>query len=356
MSLFGAARAPGSLTLDQLIALNDEIAALARAGMPLERALMSVGDDLPGRLGKISQSLATDLANGMTLDQAVAAEGASFPPLYRAVVEAGIRSGRLASALEALAGFARSYAELRRVIALAMIYPLMVMAFAYALAMAFVFYLLPRLLDAFQTLGLPSNRMLDTVRAAGRTAIYWGPMPPLLLLSVMLMWRMTGRARSFASAGGMTRWFPWVRGMFANAQAANFADLLALLVGHSVPFADGLELAAGSSANLAMMSEAREIAARIRLGAPAAEAWPASGAFPPLLRWLIVSASREGALVESLRYAAESYRRRALLQAELLRAFLPTILLILIGAVATYLVAALFFIPFADMIGRLSAV
>ena len=45
------------ITLDQLIALNDEIAALVRAGVPLDRGLRSLGEDLPGRLGRFARQL-----------------------------------------------------------------------------------------------------------------------------------------------------------------------------------------------------------------------------------------------------------------------------------------------------------
>ena len=38
---------PQQVTLDQLIALNDEIAALARAGVPLDQGLLHLGRDLP---------------------------------------------------------------------------------------------------------------------------------------------------------------------------------------------------------------------------------------------------------------------------------------------------------------------
>ena len=44
------------ITLDQLVALNDEIAALVRAGVPLDRGLRSLGEDLPGRLGRFASN------------------------------------------------------------------------------------------------------------------------------------------------------------------------------------------------------------------------------------------------------------------------------------------------------------
>jgi hypothetical protein len=47
-----------AISLDERIALNDEISALAWAGVPFERGLAG---DLPGRLGDITDGLAKRL-------------------------------------------------------------------------------------------------------------------------------------------------------------------------------------------------------------------------------------------------------------------------------------------------------
>src|SRR5262245_19309662 len=106
----------GRLTLDQLIALNDEIAALARSGMPLERGLIEVGRDVSGRMGRVASAIGTRMSQGESLAGALESERENIPRLYRAVVDAGIKAGRLPVALEGLAGYARSYAESRRMI------------------------------------------------------------------------------------------------------------------------------------------------------------------------------------------------------------------------------------------------
>ena len=47
-----------TVTLDELIALNDEIAALVRVGVPLELGLRQLGGDLPARMGRLAKDLA----------------------------------------------------------------------------------------------------------------------------------------------------------------------------------------------------------------------------------------------------------------------------------------------------------
>ena len=94
----------GRISIDELAALNDEIAALVRAGVPLDRGLLGAGTDLPGGLRRITTALGKRLSRGESLPEALEAESRSIPPLYRAVVEAGARSGRLAVALEGWRG------------------------------------------------------------------------------------------------------------------------------------------------------------------------------------------------------------------------------------------------------------
>src|SRR3954454_9198412 len=112
----------GAIALEDLIALNDEIAALVRAGVPLERGLLDVGGELRGRLRAIATGLGERMGRGESLPQALEAEGERIPRVYRAVVQAGLRTGRLAVALEGLARLARRVADLRRVVGLALIY------------------------------------------------------------------------------------------------------------------------------------------------------------------------------------------------------------------------------------------
>ena len=49
----------GPITVDELVALNEEIAALVRAGVPLERGLLRAGGELPGGLRRITQRWAS---------------------------------------------------------------------------------------------------------------------------------------------------------------------------------------------------------------------------------------------------------------------------------------------------------
>src|SRR5689334_7744394 len=144
----------GRISVEELGALNDEIAALVRAGVPLERGLLRAGSDLSGGLKRITQALGSRLSRGESLGQALEAEKGAIPPLYRAVVEAGARSGRLPAALEGMAGYLRGVSDARRTIGLALWYPGMVLCLAYVLFAGLVFLVAPRFVSAYESMGL----------------------------------------------------------------------------------------------------------------------------------------------------------------------------------------------------------
>src|SRR5260370_18562460 len=139
---------PGTITLDELVALNDEMLALVRAGVPLEQGLADVRHDVRGNLGRISGILAERMTRGETLPHILATSPEQFPPLYRAIVQAGIRSGRLPAALEETSASIRRLAALRRLVMLAMIYPLMIFFLCYGMFLYFAVQIAPAILRA----------------------------------------------------------------------------------------------------------------------------------------------------------------------------------------------------------------
>src|SRR3954470_8499922 len=178
----------GRISVEELGALNDEIAALVRAGVPLERGLLRAGSDLSGGLKRITQALGARLGRGESLGQALEAEKGATPPLYRAVVEAGARSGRLPAALEGLARYVRSYSEARSSIGVALWYPILVLSLAYALFLGLVFEVIPRFIGAFEVLGLGVIRPLHWLADLGELAPYWWPVGPVLLAALGFAW------------------------------------------------------------------------------------------------------------------------------------------------------------------------
>jgi general secretion pathway protein F len=352
----GAVSSRDNLTLDHLIALNDEIAALIRSGLPLERGLREAGGDFRGRLGRVMTVLAQRMSQGENLPEALTAERERLPRIYRAVVEAGLRSGRLATALESLTGFVRAYLDSRRAIGLALCYPLMVLVLAYGLFVLLVVQVVPRFLGAFETFRIPVPAALLELGRLGESVVYWGALLPVLLLVGMALWGWTGTSAGFrpGRARSLLRIFPWMDKLQRNYEAANFADLLGLLIEHGVPYPEALGLAAEATGDRAIVRLGRELAAAVERGdAPSAPSG-SSRTLPPLLLWALSTGQQQVALATSLHSLATIYRKQADHQAEGFRVFLPIVFLVGIGLSATLLFGLALFLPLTTLLEQLS--
>ncbi len=347
----------GRISIDELAALNDEIAALVRAGVPLDRGLLGAGRDLRGGLRKITTALGQRLSRGESLPDALEAEKRAIPPLYRAVVEAGARSGRLPAALEGLARFVRGYSEARAAIGVALWYPILVLTLAYFLFLALLILIIPRFIGAYESLGLEVIWPLRWLERLGELAPYWWPLWPVLLLLLLVAWWRSGVAATFqTSSWSLLRMFPWMRSMLSDYEAAGYADLLSLLLDHQVAYPRAVELAAEATGNRAMIEGAHQLGAAVERGQPPEQAVRElpDGAFRPLLRWTLGATKEQGSLVESLRNLGPMYRKRGTYQAEKLQLFLPTILMLVIGGSATLVYALTLFVPLSGMLRGLS--
>jgi general secretion pathway protein F len=348
---------PGSISIDQLLALNEEIAALIRAGLPLDRGLLEAGRDVRGRLGRIASDLGRRLGRGESLVEALEGESPAIPPLYRAVVEAGARAGRLPVALEGMARYVRGYSEARSAIGLALWYPLLVLILAYGLFVGFVSVVVPRFVMAFDSLGLAVAAPVRWLDWVGNSVAYWWPAGPIALVVLWLAWGQSGRTSGLRGRlwNGL-RLFPWMKSLLADYEAAGFCELLALLLEHQVPYPSALVLAAESSGDPRMVRGAHQLAEAVTHGESAGTALERVDrtAFLPMLRWVLATGQTQGSLVGALLNLATLYRKRAKYQAEKLYVFLPTVLLLIIGATATLIYGLCLFVPLVTMLRGLS--
>ena len=169
-----------------------------RAGLPLGRGLLDAGNDVRGRLGRIAGILGRRVNRGEGLVEALEAERGSIPTLYRAVVEAGARAGRLPAALEGMANYMLGVADARRTIGLAMWYPGLVLTLAYVLFLGLVGLVVPRFIDAYVSLGLTVPRPLVWLGDLGAAEVYWWPVGPVLIALLLFAWFRSGTTAGLA--------------------------------------------------------------------------------------------------------------------------------------------------------------
>lgn len=352
----------GSLiSLEQLVALNEEMAALVRAGIPLEQGLGAIGHDMPGRVGEIATQLGERMQAGESLSQILATDEKTFPPIWRAVVQAGQRSGHLARALEGLSTTVRRGAELRRAVGAAMVYPLAVVALAYGLFVFLVVRLAPTTLGVYESFSSSSDPLLAWMVWLGETAKWWAFWPPLVVVLLLVFrWYRSGRASvtqgrvTTARSSGFF-WRRWASASQAlrDGRMATFAEILSLLIKQEIPLQEAIVLAADASGDRGLSHAAREIADRQRAGEvfESRDAIPAP--FPPLLGWLVLAGADQPGIGDTLLRTADGYRQRAARAATWTAMYLPIVLTAVFGGAATVLQGVATFGPICRLLYEL---
>lgn len=338
-----------SVTLEQLVALNDELVALVRAGVPLEMGLREMAGETGGPMAEISAALASRMTTGASLPEALRAEEHRFPPVYRTVVEAGLRAGRLSAALEAVSDFARELVELRRQIGRALVYPLIVTGLAYGLFLVFSADMVERFRETYEVFRLPIHGPLQWLVSAADGIQRWWWAPPALLAGLIVWWMSTGGAYllGFSGSPRLIGWIPGVGRIGRDFQYATFAELLALLMEHEVPLTEGLRLSADATGHSLLRGAAHRFADVVERGGPIGETDQSRTAFPPFLYWVLWQASRGAGPARLLRHAAAIYRRRAINRTNWFKVTFPVVAAVVIGGGVTALYALTLFGPLA---------
>ncbi len=338
--------------------MNDEIAALVRAGVPLEQGLGALGDDLPGRLGQFAHVVAEQCARGRSLDDIMADQTLHLPLVYRAVVRAGVRSGRLPVALQSLAHGLRRVDEIRKGMFSALLYPTLVMLTAWGFFIFFVTEQVPDFLAGYDRMGGAGRTLLETLARLAPTAIYWGPVVPIVALVLLAVWWRRSSRANITDSGTQSwlfGWLPWPSHTLRLSRVAAMVEILTVLVEHRVPLDEALSLAAEASGDRNLVAASDLIVQKIRRGESLAldtnnAAVLRTHGFPPLLTWLLGSRTQRDNLLRALRRVAESYRRRADHQAGLARLLVPIVLTLVLGASFTFAYTLLLFGSYAALL------
>jgi type II secretory pathway component PulF len=345
--------------LGDLIALTDEMAALVRAGVPLESGMARAARDLARRPSAVAETISQRMQSGATLTQALREHPHVFPESYIAVVEAGLAAGRLPAALEGLASTSRRAAELRRLTRASLIYPLLIALGAYVCFVLSMVWLQPLLTAASQDIARPVATPDHSLASIERSlSIWWFVIPLAVLVLVVVWWRRASRVS--VDEGWLAGVSPIAR-MLHLGRISTFADILALLIENNIPLPQGIRLAADASGDRQLKPACDTLADELARGATAAHEKTSESkaalsqlGLPALLRLQLAGGGNRLTLADSLRMTAQAYRRRAVRMDDWLRLYLPLTFLIVIGGTSVLLYALSVLGPWYDIMQHIA--
>lgn len=340
----------GRLRTGELTMATRQLASLLTARLPIEQALATVAEQAERRyVRERFAAVRGDVVAGQSFAESLAKYPRDFPPVYRALVAAGERSGDLGLVMERLADYVEARAALSSKIGLAFIYPAIVTAVALLSIIFLLTYVVPQVVSVFEQ----SEQALPglTIALIGISDFVreWGWLVAVGLALAIMGWRFALQAPSTRLAwdSRMLR-APVIGRLIRGMNTSRFTSTLAILTRSGVPLIQGLEAGAETLSNTALKNNVHDAISRVREGAPLARALAVGKQFPPMVVHMIASGEATGELGEMLDRCAQTVSTETERRALTLTNLLEPLLILFMGAVVLLIVLAVM-MPIIDI-------
>jgi general secretion pathway protein F len=331
------------LSAAALALLTRQLATLLAAGLTVEQtlnALIDQAETVPERA--LLAAVRSDVLAGHSLARSLGAHPAVFPELYRTLVEAGERSGRLPDVLLRLADYTEEREALRAKVRLAFVYPALVTVVAIAVVGGLLVFVVPQVVRVFENTqqSLPLlTRALIAVSAFARS---WG-----LYVVAALAAAALGARSALRSPEMRERWhalllrLPVVGSLHRSLNTARLASTLAILVSSKVPLRTALKAGEGVVTSLPMRAALVEAGQKVEQGSSLARALASSKVFPTLMVHMIASGEASGRLAELLERTAAQQSRDLERRTNTMTTLLEPLLILVMGGIVLVIVLAI---------------
>ena len=300
-----------SMSAADLAVITRQMATLVQSAMPLEEALLAVGEQSESaRVKSIVLGTRSKVMEGHSLADGLSDFPKAFPELYRATVAAGEQSGHLDAVLNRLADYTESRQELSQKISNAMIYPAVLTVLAIGIVSLMLVYVVPKVVGVFSNTGQDLPQLTQwLINTSDFLRNNWG------LLIVGLGLAIWGGRWLLKQPNYRRRWdrallrMPVVGKLVRGFNTARFTRTFSILSGSGVPVLEALRISGEVITNMPMRESVEEAAERIREGGAIGKSLGAGGYFPPLCVHLISSGEASGELETMLERAAVNQER-----------------------------------------------
>ena len=330
------------LSTTDLCLITRQISALLSSGLTVEQALNAVSEQTEKPSARdLMAAVRSEVVAGYGLRAALDRFEHVFPPIYRAAVSAGEKSGQLPQVMETLADYLERQDSLRRKMQQALLYPVIVCIVAFSVITGLMTYVVPKVAEVFiqshQTLPWPTRLLI----AMSDFLRNWGPWLALLGVGAFFAFRYALRDDSLRR-----RWQRWLLGLpllgrhLRTLDTARFASTLAILVGAGVPLLSALDAGRQVMNSLPLKDAVTTAADRVREGAALSAAMRQTRTFPPLLIHMLSSGETTGDLSTMLARCAQLQQAEVENRSVTLTTLLEPLLLLFMGGSVLFIVLA----------------
>jgi general secretion pathway protein F len=337
---------PGELSVT-----TRHMATLLAAGMPLVQALNVLVTQTDNQvLQSIVLQIKKDVVEGSSLSGSMSHFPRVFSPFYVSMVRAGEASGTVPVVLERLADYSEKQQEFVRKIRAALAYPVLMFLFGTLILFFLLTFVIPSITNVFDEMNqsLPViTTALISFSAFLRNA-WWLILPTIVAMVVACRFAVKRTEKGRRLWDRTLLRAPLFGKMNRKMAVARFTSTLGTLLQHGVPLLTALEISRHITRNI-LIAEAIENAGReIKEGQALALALGRSGLFPRMATEMISIGEQSGRLEEMLYRISDSYEKETAASISFFMSLLEPLMILIMGLLVGFVVISVL-LPIFEM-------
>ncbi len=329
----------------ELTVMSRQLATMISSGMTLLRAFYVLEQQIENKLLLETVSgVREDIEAGVSFSDALAKHPKVFNPLYVAMARAGEAGGVLEESLERVADQLEKEDSLRRQVKAAMVYPAVVLSFAFAVLLALIAFIVPVFVGVFKDFGgdLPAITKFTVALSNALTSRWY----LLLAGAIALVW---GFRKWRKSSWGRPQWdrfrlkIPMKIGKTVQKIAlARWSRTFSALYGAGVPIMQAIEVTGQTAGNAVIEDAMDAVIESVKAGGSIATPLKDTPIFPPMVAQMIAVGEETGNLDRMLSKVADFYEDEVAAAIKALTSIIEPVMIVFVGAVVGFIVISMY--------------
>ena len=322
-----------------------QLATMIESGVNVVQAFATLEEQTDDKyLRQVIAEIRSDVEAGMILSKAFARHRRIFNRLFVAMIESGESSGTLDTVLDRLAIQIEKETQIKRRVKSAMVYPLVVLAFATLVLIFMLMFIVPVFVKVFDQLhgDLPKpTQMIVTMSNVLRR--WWYVIFPAIAL---IIWALRRLKRT---EPGRRKWdvfklrIPMRIGEVVRKIAlARFSRTLSSLVSGGVDIIKALEITSATAGNWVIERSLDHVRVRVEEGVPISEPLAADPAFPAMVSQMVKIGEETGELDKMLGKIADFYEDEVDTSIQSLTSIIEPVMMIGVGLMVGTIVISMY--------------
>ena len=235
----------------KIVQFTRQLSILQDAGLPILRSLKILEEQSrPGALKNALIDVCDEIESGSSLSEALAKSPKVFDRLYVNMIKAGEAGGSLEVILRRLAEFKERTQSLKNMVIGAMIYPIMVVLFTIGILTFIMIRIIPEFKEMFEEFGIELPAMTQLLISISDRVVRLWFLFPLIPIALILFVTLACKFRA-----GRMGWhlyllkIPVIGKLVEKSNLARTTRTLGALVASGVPIIEGLTITRETSGN-----------------------------------------------------------------------------------------------------------